>query len=149
LLDNARNSLDGFYTALRSAKTIEVSAAPVADSPVFAALLDDLNTPQAIAELHALAKQLNKASDAQKSAAKAALLAGGEALGLLQEDPESWFTAGGDEGLGADAINALIVERAEAKASKDFARADAIRDELSAAGVVLEDGPSGTTWRRE
>jgi cysteinyl-tRNA synthetase len=147
LLDNARHALDGFYTALRGAQDVEAETGDIATSPVFKALLDDLNTPQAIAELHVLAKALNKAAAEDKAAAKSALLAGGAILGLLEQDPEAWFTEAKEGGLNAEAIDALIAERAEAKASKDFARADAIRDELTAAGVVLEDGAAGTTWR--
>lgn len=149
LLDNAKASLDSFYTALRNAQDVDAGLlGDVADSPVFQALLDDLNTPEAIAQLHALAKALNKASDDEKSIAKAALLLGGKALGLLTQDPEAWFTAGSADALEASSIDALIVERAEAKASKNFARADEIRDQLTAEGIVLEDGAGGTTWRR-
>ncbi len=148
LLDNARDALDGFYTALRNSANVAPTTVPVEETDGFSALLDDLNTPLAIASLHAAAKALNKASEADKARAKGVLLANASLLGLLQEDPEAWFTAGGAGALDAAAIDALIVERAEAKKSKDFARADAIRDELTAAGVVLEDGAGGTTWRR-
>jgi cysteinyl-tRNA synthetase len=66
-------------------------------------------------------------------------------LGLLGASAEEWFQGGGD----ADAIEARIAERAEAKKNRDFATADRIRDELKADGILLEDGPSGTTWRKE
>lgn len=148
LLDNARQTLDGFYTALRGAGQVDTEVGDIKSSPVFAALLDDLNTPEAIAALHSLAKSLNKASDTDKPAAKAALLAGGHALGLLYQDPESWFTAAAEGNLSADAIEQRIAERAAAKANRDFARADTIRADLAAAGVILEDGANGTSWRR-
>ena len=148
LLEQAQSTIDGFYLSLRN--VADIPAEPVLDveSSVFKALLDDLNTPAAIAELHQLAKQLNKASADELSAAKTALLSAGHLMGILQEDPEAWFAAKLDESLDAAAINALVTERFEAKQARDFARADAIREELNAAGIVIEDGPNGSTWRR-
>ena len=150
LLDNAQATLDGFYLALRNAADTSVEASEAHLSPVFSALLDDLNTPAAIAELHQLAKALNKASEGEKGAAKAALLAGGAVLGILSEDPVAWLSktdAGGD-GLTAEVIDQMLIDRAEAKANRDFSRADAIRDELNVAGIIIEDSASGATWRR-
>lgn len=150
LLDNAQATLDGFYLALRNAGDTSVEASEAHLSPVFSALLDDLNTPAAIAELHQLAKALNKASEGEKGAAKAALLAGGAVLGILSEDPVAWLSktdAGGD-GLTAEVIDQMLIDRAKAKANRDFSRADAIRDELNAAGIIIEDSASGATWRR-
>ena len=150
LLDNAQATLDGFYLALRNAGDTSVEASEAHLSPVFSALLDDLNTPAAIAELHQLAKALNKASEGEKGAAKTALLAGGAVLGILSEDPVAWLSktdAGGD-GLTAEVIDQMLIDRAEAKANRDFSRADAIRDELNAAGIIIEDSASGATWRR-
>ena len=150
LLDNAQATLDGFYLALRNAGDTSVEASEAHLSPVFSALLDDLNTPAAIAELHQLAKALNKASESEKGEAKAALLAGGAVLGVLSEDPVEWLSksdADGD-GLAAEVIDQMLIDRAEAKAERDFSRADAIRDELNAAGIIIEDSASGATWRR-
>ena len=74
----------------------------------------------------------------------------GKLLGLLQQDPEDWFKGGSREGgPGDDAIETLIEERNQARAGKDFARADEIRDQLAEQGIILEDGADGTTWRRE
>ena len=148
LLDTAQSTLDGFYLALRNAGEVESVEPAAGDSPVFAALLDDLNTPAAIAELHQLAKALNKASESEKPAARAALLAGGAVLGVLGESPDEWLSKDDGGGLMADAIDQLLIERADAKSNRDFARADAIRDELNAAGVIIEDSASGATWRR-
>ena len=148
LLDSAQSTLDGFYLALRNAGDVESVEPAIGNSPVFTALLDDLNTPAAIAELHQLAKTLNKASESEKPAARAALLAGGAVLGVLGESPDEWLAKEAEGGLSSDAIDQLLVERADAKASRDFARADAIRDELNAAGIIIEDSASGATWRR-
>lgn len=142
-LDEAKNALDRLYTALRAGRDTEAGTADA--SPVLAALKDDLNTPQAVAELHGLASALNR--DPSDSKAKAALLAGGAILGLLQQDPEDWFKQGAGDVDEAE-IEALIQKRVEARAAKDFAESDRIRDELAAAGIVLEDGPDGTSWKR-
>ena len=148
LLDNAQATLDGFYLALRNAGDTAAGASDAHLSPVFSALLDDLNTPEAIAELHQLAKALNKASENEKAAAKAALLAGGAVLGILSEDPVAWLSKSDPDGLTAEVIDQMLIDRAEAKANRNFSRADAIRDELNGAGIIIEDNASGATWRR-
>ena len=140
----ARQSLDGMYTALRKIK--DVDAEDVGPPAAFvAALEDDLNTPQALAELHALVRQINVADDADLPRLKGALLAAGSLMGLLQQDADAWFTSGVDD---ATAIEALILERNAARKAKNFARADEIRDQFKADGIEIEDGPSGTTWKR-
>ena len=150
LLTSARGTLDTFYGALRRHADVEPAALNVTDSRVLLALLDDMNTPEAIAALHAAASTLNKSDDPEEiAAAKAELTVGGRLLGILDADPEAWFTdAVGEEGPTADEIDALIEERIAAKANRDFDRADQIRDDLEARGVLLEDGPDGTQWRR-
>jgi cysteinyl-tRNA synthetase len=116
---------------------------------LIAALEDDLNTPKAMAEFFALARELNKATDEQvREKLAAVMLAAGELMGLLQADPESWFAGDTAGELSADAIDALLVERREARANRDFSTADAIRDKLAEAGISIEDGPDGTAWRR-
>lgn len=150
LLDQAQRSLDSLYGALRETVEVEAARADLQDSAFLAALHDDLNTPIAISELHALARELNKADVGEQAAIKGRLLAAGELLGLLQQDPEAWFKrARGSEMISEQEIEALIAERAQSKRDKNFARADQIREELQAKGVVLEDSRQGTKWRRE
>ena len=108
---------------------------------VLDALCDDLNTPLAFSAMHALAD----AAFAGDAGAAANLRASGQLIGLLTQAPEAWFRGGTDD---ADAIAAAIQERLDARKARNFARADAIRADLAERGIVLEDGPGGTTWRR-
>jgi cysteinyl-tRNA synthetase len=126
LVAQAKINLDKLYRVAADAQP----GAP--DQGVVDALLDDLNTPLALTRLIAL-------EDASAVKGSAAL------LGLLQSSAEEWFRGGADDG----AIEARIAERAEAKKNRDFATADRIREDLKAEGIVLEDGPSGTKWRKE
>ena len=140
----AISTLDGWYRVLRDLAAVEV---PAAGSPppqgVEAALCDDLNTPQALAELAVLADTARQSGTA---AAKAALLAGGALLGLLQQDPEAWFKRGGGQPVDTARVEALLEERRVARAARDFKRADAIRDELAGMDIAIEDGAHGTRW---
>ncbi|MCK0537441.1 cysteine--tRNA ligase [Alcanivorax quisquiliarum] len=152
LLQHARATLDSLYYALLG-RGAQIEPEPgytlPDDHPVNLALCDDLNTPEAISELHRIAAQLNKAGDADKPRLKAELLAAAGLLGLLTQTPSAWFQqGGGSDALDSAAIDALIEERSAAKKGRDFSRADAIREQLERAGIVLEDTREGTRWSR-
>ena len=151
LLKQAESTLGSFYSTLRDVQDIELDVeVPLDEETFYRALNDDLNTPVAIAELHALAHQLHKAVPEERPLLKARILAAGDLLGILQQDPEAWLQAGSGAGdISADAIEVLIEERQQAKLDKNYGRADEIRQELLAQGVVLEDSREGTRWRRE
>jgi cysteinyl-tRNA synthetase len=164
-LADAKAQLNRLYGALRHASGVK-PAKGKAPPGVLAALKDDLNTPLALAELHELAGELNKARDNMaKADLEGQLLAGGALLGLLQANPEIWFKGvsikvptgqlkiTGHEptvtvGPSEEEIEKLISNRTAARKARNFAEADRIRDELAAKGIVLEDSGAGTSWRR-
>jgi len=150
VLESARKMLDRIYGAMRgievSDRALE-SAEP--DAAVVAALEDDLNTPKALSEIFNLARQLNKTEDEQERVERAAVLrASSLLLGIAQGDVEDLFSGDGGE-MSAEEIEALIDKRNKARTDKDFVTADAVRDELAAAGITIEDGASATRWRRD
>jgi cysteinyl-tRNA synthetase len=149
-LDDAKAALTRLYTSLKNAAPAATEVDWSAPLPArFKAVMDDdFNTPEALAVLFDLAADVNKSRDPVQAGLLKTL---GGVLGLLQRDPEAFLQAGpaSEDGYSPERIQALIDERLAARKSKDFKRSDAIRDELKAAGIVLEDGPQGTTWRRD
>ncbi len=151
----AKSQLDRFYIALQKLESIELDEAPEPPSSIVEALSDDLNTPLALSELHKILSSLNREMGSggwvgDHEQRKKELIGAGEVLGLFQQSPEDWFkwTPASAADVDEAAIDALIQERNDARAAKDFARADAIRDELAEQGIVLEDGAGVTTWKR-
>lgn len=144
-IEQAKHCVDRLYTALKLCGKVDHADI---DPQVLDALKDDLNTPLAISRLHELATTINKTQDTQERAQLGAILkASGAIMGTLQHDPEAWFHKV-DHGLSVDDIEAQIQARQNARKHKDFAESDRIRDALQQHGIVLEDSPSGTTWRR-
>jgi cysteinyl-tRNA synthetase len=145
LLDQAVKALDKLYGVLL--RTEDTPATHVGPSVAFLeALEDDLNTPNAFKELHALAGRLELAAGAEKSALKGELIASGRLIGFLAGDPQAWFHRGTDPAL-TTRIDGLIAERVAARNAKDWANADRIRAELTALHVEVMDNATGATWR--
>jgi len=152
-LDNARGALTRFYTALRGLPNAEPGGADRFEEKFHAAMDDDFNTPEALAAMFELVREINRVraeNEAKAAGLAAALRRLGDMLGILQGDPEAYLRGddAADDDLGDAAIDDMIAARNQAKADKHWAEADRIRDELQAQGIVLEDGAGGTTWRR-
>jgi cysteinyl-tRNA synthetase len=146
LIEQSVRTLDRLYGTLRD--LADVDAPAVIPASVEAALDDDLNTPSVLAEIARIAGEARKAESSEaRRQLKSDLLGAGLALGLLQQEPAAWF-ARGTSGDDDARIQALIDERNAAKKSRDFARADAIRDQLAGEGILLEDTPQGVRWKR-
>lgn len=151
-LDNARGALQRFYTALRDLPDSELEVSDEYENRFKEAMNDDFNTSVALAVLFDLAREINRQRKENMDMAGALgkelkRLAG--VLGLLQDDPESYLKGGAsDDGLSNEDIDALVQQRIDAKANKDWGEADRIRDLLTAQGIVLEDGAGTTSWRR-
>ena len=148
-LEDARSALSRLYTALKNVPAADVALDWEANDYARrfrAAMDDDFNTVEAVAVLFELAGEANKSRSAELAGWLKTL---GGVLGLLQRDPVDFLQGGSLEGeISADEVEQLIAARKAARAGKDWAESDRIRDELIARGIVLEDGAGGTTWRR-
>ncbi len=152
-LEEARAALSRLYTSLRDLPDFDTAAVAESKLSEFNEYMnDDFNTPKSIALLHELAHELNKQTD--KSSADAASMAKtlkhlGGVLGLLQDEANEFLQSGTDaDAVSNDEIESLIQQRTEAKSAKDYARADQIREQLTAMNISLEDTAEGTIWRR-
>lgn len=141
----AKKCLDRLYGALKGIKDHpELKVEP--DPSLLEALEDDLNTPLALSTLHELTRKINKMdNDLEKQKHQKILKVTAEILGLLEGSPDEWFKCGDDLDVG---VELMIKKRVEAKKNKDFETADQIRSDLLKKGIILEDTPTGTQWRR-
>ena len=149
MLEDARQSLLGFYIALKETPPvpIELDWANEYAQKFRTAMEDDFDTPAAFAVLHELRRELNRSKSAQTAGLLKVL---GGTLAFFQEVPAAFVQGAANTGEAQMDVDALVFERNAAKQGKDFARADAIRKQLDAAGIVLEDKPGGVTeWRRK
>jgi cysteinyl-tRNA synthetase len=158
-LDNGKAALTRLYTALRGLSAVAPDPEERRYTDAFhAAMSDDFNTPEAIAVLFDIAREINRQRDTAPENAErlgGLLRQLGGVLGLLQSEPEAFLrelaggSAAADTGLSDVAIEELIARRLQARANRDWAEADRIRDELDTLGILLEDGATGTSWRRK
>lgn len=150
-MEQAKRTLDRIYATLREHTDIDISnQTDTMDSEVLAALKDDLNTPKAFARINELSKELANADTKEaRQQAKAHLINSGAILGVLQHEPNHWFELNTDTSdLDVTQIEQMIADRNAARAAKDWAESDRIRDQLTGMGITLEDSADGTRWSR-
>ncbi len=151
-LDNARGALTRFYTALRGLPEAVPGGGEALVSRFYEAMDDDFNTPEALAAMFELVRELNRVRNEDEALAAglgAQLKRLGAVIGILQDDPDRYLRGmAADDGLADEAIELLVQQRLDARSAKNWGEADRIRDELMEKGIVLEDGAGGTSWRR-
>jgi cysteinyl-tRNA synthetase len=150
-IEQSKNTLDKFYRILNKVSDIEVDKNKIKKCPdkVLNALCDDLNTSKALAELNEISKKLSSSTDLNEQIKlKTDFLASAQVFGILQKSPKKWLGIGhAQDNLDGEHIENLIKERNDARLSKDFNRADEIRNKLAEMGIEIEDTPNGTIWR--
>jgi cysteinyl-tRNA synthetase len=149
-LKEAKGALERFYHALKGLPRTEPAGGDAFVERFAAAMDDDFNTPEACAVLFEMVREVNRLREADPQAAAALatrLKALAGLLGVLQLEPDAFLRAGAEGKVDAAEVERLIQARLDARAAKDWAESDRIRDQLTAMGVVLEDGKGGTTWR--
>ena len=153
-LNNARAALQRLYATLLDTDTVEIPKNSEYQQRFEAALKDDFNTAEALAVLFDLVREINRikqsGTDEQHALASLLRFLGG-IVGLMQSDPEGYLKsqAGQGDGLNDTEVDALVEQRWQARLDKDWAKADQLRDQLTAAGIEIEDGVDGTRWRRK
>lgn len=140
-IQQSQKQLNGFYAHLHQLSDVDADESSVPEI-ILEALYDDLNTPLAFSRIHSVIKD-----EKSKSQLKGKLLAIGQLLGIMQEDPAAWLGYGQSADVDAGEIEALLAKRQDAKKAKDFTTADAIRKQLDDMGITIEDTPHGTKWR--
>ncbi|MFI8740511.1 cysteine--tRNA ligase [Stutzerimonas zhaodongensis] len=149
-LKEAKGALERFYTALRGLPEATAQGGDTFVARFGEAMDDDFNSPEACAVLFEMVREINRLRDTDMQAASglaAQLKALASVLGILQMDPDTFLQAGVEGKVDATQVEALIASRLQARSDKNWAESDRIRDQLTAMGVVLEDGKGGTTWR--
>ncbi len=149
-LKEAKGALERFYTALRGLPEASAQGGDTFVARFGEAMDDDFNSPEACAVLFEMVREINRLRDTDMQAASglaAQLKALASVLGILQMDPDTFLQAGAEGKVDATQVEALIAARLQARSDKNWAESDRIRDQLTAMGVVLEDGKGGTTWR--
>lgn len=150
-LEKARASLNRLYTTLRDTEACDVNTLPAEDEYTkrFCEFMDDdFNTPGASSVLFDLVRAINRAEGKEAAYLAGRLKQLGSILGVLQQDPQTFLKSGAGDNDDVAIIEGLIKERADARASKNWAAADNARNKLKEMGIELEDGPQGTTWHR-
>ncbi len=145
-INQSKKNLDRIYQNLREIADVEVIENITLPKSIMAALCDDLNTPKAISELLALAKQ---AVETRDPILKSQIYAAGNVIGILQQNPDKWLGyCVSNNSIDTKHIESLLQQRCAAKKSKDFVLADQVRDELTQIGIAIEDTPNGTVWKK-